>query len=46
MEVILNQFFRVHHIKMHEQHRGHESMHAEMLLILLVTLTVAQIVLV
>lgn len=28
---------------MHEQHRGHESMHAEMLLILLVTLTAAQV---
>jgi len=46
MEGILSQFSRVHHIKMQEQHRGHESMHAEMLLILLVTLTVAQIVLV
>jgi len=32
--------------KMHEQHRGHESMHAEMLFILLLTLTVAQIILV
>lgn len=31
---------------MHEQHMGHESMHAEMLLILLVTLTIAQIALV
>lgn len=31
---------------MHEQHMGHESMHAEMLIILLVTLTVAQIALV
>lgn len=31
---------------MHEQHQGHESMHAEMLLILLGTLLVAQIVLV
>jgi len=39
-------FFRVEHIKMHEQHMGHESMHAEMLLILLVTLTIAQIALV
>lgn len=31
---------------MHKQHQGHESMHAEMLLILLVTLTVAQVVLI
>lgn len=38
--------WRVEHIKMHEQHMGHESMHAEMLIILLVTLTVAQIALV
>ncbi|XP_011164176.1 RING finger protein 121 isoform X1 [Solenopsis invicta] len=38
--------WRVQHIKMHEKHRGHESMHAEMLIILLVTLTVAQIVLI
>lgn len=33
-------------MKLHEQHKGHESMHAEMVLILLVTLIVAQIVLV
>lgn len=31
---------------LHEKHKGHESMHAEMALILLVTLIVAQIVLV
>ncbi|KAF4531752.1 hypothetical protein B566_EDAN014492 [Ephemera danica] len=38
--------WRLEHIKMHEQHKGHESMHAEMMLILIVTLIVAQIVLV
>ncbi|XP_015599995.1 RING finger protein 121 isoform X2 [Cephus cinctus] len=38
--------WRLEHIKMHEQHLGHESMHAEMLLILLATLIIAQIVLV
>jgi RING finger protein 121 len=31
---------------MHEQHRGHESMHAEMVLILFATLVVSQIALV
>ena len=31
---------------LHEKHRGHESMHAEMALILVGTLIVAQIVLV
>ncbi|KAK0160114.1 hypothetical protein PV328_007554 [Microctonus aethiopoides] len=37
---------RVEHIRMHQLHQGHESMHAEMLLILLVTLIVVQITLV
>lgn len=37
---------RVEHQRMHEKHRGHEAMHAEMVLILIVTLVVAQIVLV
>jgi len=31
---------------MHEKHRGHESMHAEMVLILICTLVVAQLILV
>lgn len=31
---------------MHEKHRGHDAMHAEMMLILIVTLFVAQIILV
>ena len=31
---------------MHEKHRGHESMHAEMVLILICTLAIAQLVLV
>ncbi|XP_025087236.1 RING finger protein 121-like isoform X2 [Pomacea canaliculata] len=38
--------WRLEHQRLHEQHRGHEAMHAEMVLILLVTLLVAQIVLV
>ncbi|XP_033218077.1 RING finger protein 121 [Belonocnema kinseyi] len=37
---------RMEHIKMHELHRGHETMHFEMLFILLGTLIVAQIILV
>ncbi|XP_071452861.1 E3 ubiquitin ligase Rnf121 isoform X1 [Hetaerina americana] len=40
------QRWRLEHMKIHEQHKGHESMHAEMILILLVTLVVAQVVLV
>ncbi|KAK0064673.1 RING finger protein 121-like isoform X1 [Biomphalaria pfeifferi] len=38
--------WRVEHQMLHEKHKGHESMHAEMAIILLVTLIVAQIVLV
>lgn len=38
--------WRVEHQKMHEKHRGHEQMHMEMFLILIVTLVVAQIALV
>ncbi len=38
--------WRLEHIKMHEKHRGHESMHAEMVLILFATLVVSQIALV
>lgn len=37
---------RLEHMKMHEKHKGHESMHAEMVFILLITLVVAQIALV
>ena len=38
--------WRLEHIRMHEKHRGHESMHAEMVLILFATLVVSQIALV
>ncbi|VDN20868.1 unnamed protein product [Gongylonema pulchrum] len=38
--------WRVEHEKLHEKHRGHEQMHMEMFLILIVTLVVAQIALV
>lgn len=37
---------RLEHQKLHEQHRGHDAMHAEMVLILIVTLVIAQIALV
>lgn len=37
---------RLEHQRLHEKHRGHESMHAEMALILIATLIVAQILLV
>lgn len=33
-------------MRMHEKHKGHDAMHAEMILILLVTLIVAQVALV
>ena len=38
--------WRVEHEQMHERHRGHETMHLEMLLVLVVTLAVAQVLLV
>jgi RING finger protein 121 len=38
--------WRLEHQRLHEKHRGHEAMHAEMVLILIVTLIVAQVVLV
>lgn len=39
-------FNRRDHQAMHEKHKGHESMHLEMMIILLVTLIVAQVLLV
>lgn len=41
--LILN---RLSHDAVHKAHKGHESMHAQMLLILMVTVLVAQVVLV
>uniref|UniRef100_H3ANP1 Ring finger protein 121 n=1 Tax=Latimeria chalumnae TaxID=7897 RepID=H3ANP1_LATCH len=38
--------WRVEHARMHAKHRGHEAMHAEMVLILIVTLVIAQLLLV
>merc|ERR1719415_210921 len=38
--------WRLEHMKMHEKHKGHESMHAEMILILFATLIFSQIALV
>lgn len=38
--------WRIEHQRLHEKHKGHETMHAEMVLILIVTLVVAQILLV
>lgn len=37
---------RAAHEALHKAHKGHESMHAQMLLILMVTVLVAQVVLV
>ncbi|XP_043918339.1 RING finger protein 175 isoform X1 [Protopterus annectens] len=42
----VEQQWKIQHEKLHIKHRGHEAMHAEMVLILLATLVVAQIVLV
>lgn len=38
--------FRVEHIKMHEKHKGHESMHMEMMFILVLTAIVGEIILI
>lgn len=38
--------YRFDHQKLHEKHKGHDAMHAEMVIILLLTLVVAQIALV
>ena len=38
--------FRIEHEKLHAAHRGHEAMHMEMFLILILTLIIAQIFLV
>uniref|UniRef100_H3AEK8 Ring finger protein 175 n=1 Tax=Latimeria chalumnae TaxID=7897 RepID=H3AEK8_LATCH len=38
--------WKIQHEKIHTKHRGHEAMHAEMVLILIATLVIAQIVLV
>lgn len=38
--------FRFEHQQMHEKHKGHDAMHAEMLIILIITLIVAQVALV
>lgn len=40
------QLLRLEHEKLHERHRGHEAMHAEMFIVLLVTMVIAQIALV
>ena len=37
---------RLQHEALHEKHKGHESMHAEMVLVLLITLIVSQVLLV
>ena len=33
---------RYEHMRLHEKHKGHDAMHAEMMMILLVTLIAAQ----
>lgn len=42
----MSHFNRLEHQKMHEKHKGHESMHAEMVFILVITLIVGQILLI
>lgn len=39
-------FNRFEHQRLHEKHKGHDAMHAEMIIILFVTLIVAQVALV
>ena len=46
VEYVVLSFHRVEHARMHAKHEGHAAMHAEMVLILIVTLVVAQLVLV
>lgn len=43
---VYGNFYRMERKMMHEKHRGHDAMHAEMMLVLIVTLFVAQIILV
>ncbi|XP_038056300.1 RING finger protein 121-like [Patiria miniata] len=38
--------WKIEHQRLHEKHKGHEAMHAEMILILIATLVVAQVLLV
>lgn len=45
-EMSPEEHWKMQHEKMHVKHRGHEAMHAEMVLILIATLVIAQIVLV
>ncbi|CAF2128857.1 unnamed protein product, partial [Rotaria magnacalcarata] len=35
--------FRVQHEAIHEKHKGHEAMHMEMILVLLVSLVISQL---
>ncbi|XP_072375568.1 E3 ubiquitin ligase Rnf121-like [Diabrotica undecimpunctata] len=37
---------RLEHQRIHEQHKGHEKMHAEMIIVLIITLVVAQLCLI
>ncbi|XP_076067490.1 E3 ubiquitin ligase RNF121 [Oratosquilla oratoria] len=38
--------WRLDHLRLHEKHKGHEEMHAEMVIILLITTIIAQVALV
>lgn len=46
LNVTVFNYFRLEHMKMHEKHKGHEAMHTEMVLILVITVIVAQVALV
>lgn len=37
--------FRVQHEAMHAKHKGHEAMHMEMILVLLISLVICQLIL-
>lgn len=43
---IKKHFYRLEHQRMHEKHKGHDAMHVEMIIILFVTLILAQVALV
>ncbi|XP_060532449.1 E3 ubiquitin ligase Rnf121 [Cylas formicarius] len=45
-ELTVEEKLRLDHQNLHEQHKGHEKMHAEMVFILILTLIVAQVVLI
>ncbi|CAH1159808.1 unnamed protein product [Phaedon cochleariae] len=41
-ELTSEEKYRLEHQRLHEQHKGHEAMHAEMVIVLIITLIIAQ----